>query len=268
MDSTNRVTVTSPRVPEFNASDPEMWFAVVEAYFTKAHVSDSQQRFLDVVSSLPPRYANEVRDVVMRPLDDQSYAILKRELVKRLCSSQEEKTRQLLANVVMEDEKPSQYLRRLQTLAGTTVPDELLRTLWMRGLPDKLKPTMATQAGKSLSDMAEVADTVYSLLPARPAVHEAVSDASLMVQLQQLTLDLAALKSQMTTLVRQVNEVSSADSRLPRRPSRPRSQSRPRSRSREPRPAGVCWYHWVFKDNAKKCTSPCAWNSGNQLGSR
>ena len=170
--------------------------------------------------------------------------------------------------MVMEDEKPSQYLRRLQTLAGSAVPDELLRTLWKRGLPDKLKPTMATQAGKSLSDMAEVADTVYSLLPACPAVHEAASDASLMIQLQQLTLDLAALKSQMTTLVRQVNEISSADSRLPRRPSRPHSQSRPRSRSREPRPAGVCWYHWVFKENGKKCTSPCAWNSGKQLGSR
>ena len=68
----------------------------------------------------------------------------------------------------MEDENPSQYLRRLQTLAGSAVPDELFRTLWMRGLPEKLIPTMATQAGKSLSDMAEVADTVYSRLRAIP----------------------------------------------------------------------------------------------------
>jgi hypothetical protein len=43
--SKSNVTVTSsPRVPEFNASDPEMCFTVVEAYFTKAHISDSQQR--------------------------------------------------------------------------------------------------------------------------------------------------------------------------------------------------------------------------------
>ena len=55
--STNHVTVTSSlRVPEFNASDPEMWFAVVETYFTKAHITDCQQSYLDVVSSLPPRY--------------------------------------------------------------------------------------------------------------------------------------------------------------------------------------------------------------------
>jgi hypothetical protein len=65
----------------------------------------------------------------------------------------------------MEDEKPSQYLRRLQALAGTAVPDDLLRTLWMRGLPEKLKPTMATQTGKTLPEMAEVADCV------QPAPH-------------------------------------------------------------------------------------------------
>jgi hypothetical protein len=126
----NNVTVASSlRMPEFNASDPEMWFAVVEAYFSKARVMDEQQRYLDVVSSLPPRYASEVRDIIMRPLDNDSYATLKRDLIKRLCSTQEEKTHKLLENVVMEDEKPSQYLRRLQALAGSAVPADLLRTL-------------------------------------------------------------------------------------------------------------------------------------------
>jgi len=49
--SVNSVRVTSSlRMPQFNASDPEMWFAVVEAYFTKARVTDNQQRYLDVVS--------------------------------------------------------------------------------------------------------------------------------------------------------------------------------------------------------------------------
>jgi hypothetical protein len=63
-------------------------------------------------------------------------------VIKRLCSSQEEKTIKLLENFLMEDEKPSQYLRRFQALAGSTVPTDLLRTLWMRGLPEKLKPKL------------------------------------------------------------------------------------------------------------------------------
>ena len=120
--SVNSVRVTSlPRLPEFNASNPEMWFAVVEAYFTKVSITDDQQRYLDVVSSLPPSYASEVRDI-MCPLDNESYSTLKRELIKRLCSTQEEKTLKLLENVVMEDEKTTHYLRRLQAVAGSAVP--------------------------------------------------------------------------------------------------------------------------------------------------
>jgi hypothetical protein len=202
----------------------------------------------------------------MRPLDDHSYTTLKRELIKRLCSSQEEKTPKLLANVLMEDEKPSQYLRRLQTLAGSAVPDELLRTLWMRGLPDKLKPTMATQTDKPLSDMSEVADTVYSLLAGRPSIHEAALDTSLVTHLQQLALDFAAMKAQMTTLAHQINEVSSGDRRQPRRvPARRRDRDQGHESRDQP---ALCWYYWVYRDNAKKCISPCTWNSGNHLGSR
>ena len=218
------------------------------------------------MSSLPPRYASEVRDIIMRPLDNESYTTLKRELIKRLCSTQEEKTLKLLKNVVMEDEKPTQYLRRLQALVGSSVPVDLLRTLWLRGLPEKLKPTMATQTGKTLADMAEVADSVYSLLPARPTIHETTRDASLHTHIKQLTQELSALKIQMATMMNQVQEVSSGNGGRPRRPSRPRS--RPRSRSREPRTSGLCWYHSTFKDKANKCTSPCTWTPENRLGSR
>jgi hypothetical protein len=189
--------------------------------------------------------------------------MLKRELIKRSCSSQEEKTLKLLENTVMENEKPSQYLRRLQALAGSAVPTDLLRTLWTRGLPEKLKPTMATQTGKTLTDMAKVADTVFNLLHGHSAIHEVVAGANLQAQLQQLPLDYAALKCQMAALVSQV-EVSSGGRPHSQRPSLPRS----RSRSREPRPGGVCWYHSAFKDRAKKCTSPSAWKPGNHPGSR
>jgi hypothetical protein len=262
----NNVTVApSLRIPEFNASDPEMWFAVVEAYFSKARVMDEQRRYLDVVSSLPPRYASEVRDI-MCPLDNESYKTLKRELIKRLCSTQEEMTRKLLENVVMEDENPTQYLRRLQALARSAVPADLLRTLWMRGLPENVKPTMATQSGKTLSEMAEVADAVYSLLPARPMIHEATTDASLHTHIQQQTQELSALKIQMAAIINHVQEVSRGSGGRPRQYSRPRS--RPRSRSREPRPEGMCWYHWTFKDKANKCTSPCAWKPENRMDGR
>jgi hypothetical protein len=155
------------------------------------------------------------------------------------------------------------YARRLRTdfINLLNVPGSLQ-------CPKGLKPIMATQTGKTLSDTAEVADTVFSLLPGRPAIREVVADSTLHAQLQQLPLDFAALKWQMAALMSQGEKVSSDRRPHSQRPSRPRSPTRPRSRSREPRPAGVCWYHWAFKKNAKKFTSPCAWTPGNHSGSR
>jgi hypothetical protein len=49
---------------------------------------------------------------------------------------------------------------------------------------------MATQTGKTLRDMAEVADLVYSLLPARQTIHEATIYTSLHTQMQPLTQEL------------------------------------------------------------------------------
>ena len=219
----NVTVASSLRIPELNASDPEMCGSRLWGVFFEGACHDDHQRYLDVMSSLTPRMAGEVRDVIMRPHDNDSYTTLRRELIKRLCSTQEEKTHKLLENVVMEDEKPSQYLRRLQALAGSAVPEDLLRTLWMRGLPEKLKPTMATQTGKTLPDMAEVADSVYRLLPARPSIHEVALEASLHSQIQQLIHELSALKTQMAAVLNQVQEVSSGSEGWPRQPPRLRS---------------------------------------------
>ncbi|XP_044598637.1 uncharacterized protein LOC123274907 [Cotesia glomerata] len=132
----NAVTVVaSQRFPEFVAADPEMWFAMVESQFLRNRIIDKQQQYLQVLSSIPSRYVTEVRDIIMKPLSAALYDELKEQLIKRLSISQEEKTRKLLDGQKMGDEKPSQYLRRLQAQAGSSFPDSLLKTLWLRGLP-------------------------------------------------------------------------------------------------------------------------------------
>jgi hypothetical protein len=137
-------------------------------------------------------------------------------------------------------------------------------------IPEKLKSTMATHKGKTQPDMAEVADSVYSLLPTRPTKHEEAVDANLHIQIQQLTHELSAVKTLMAAMRNQVQAVSSGSEGRSRQPSRPRSspRSRFRTRSRKPRPNGMCWYHWTFQDKARKCTSPCTWTPENRLGSR
>jgi hypothetical protein len=173
-----------------------------------------------------------------------------------------------MENIVMEDQNSSQYLRRLQSLAGSTVRTNLLRRLWMRGLPEKLKTNDGHPDREYASGDGRGRETLYSLLPARPAIHEVAADTSLLMQMQQLSLEFAAMKPLMAALLSQVDELSSGGRARSQQPSRPGSRSLQRSRSREPRPAGVCGYHWTFRHHANKCTSPCAWTSENKSRSR
>jgi hypothetical protein len=64
-NAVDSVTVTPlPRVPEFNASDTEMWFAVVEAYFSKKRVTDEQQQ-------LQPQPQKQQQQQQMQPQQQQ-----------------------------------------------------------------------------------------------------------------------------------------------------------------------------------------------------
>lgn len=72
-------------------------------------------------------------------------------------------------------------------------------------------------------------------------------------ELQQLKAEMGELKAMLKALQTQSREP------------RVRSQSRGRHRSRRSRErspynqpqGGICWYHFTFGNNARKCNSPC-----------
>ncbi|XP_076764862.1 uncharacterized protein LOC143431809 [Xylocopa sonorina] len=155
--SMDRVAV---RLLDFYAADPEMWFTIAERSFEAAGVTTKHTRYGYILGALPTQYSMEVRDIVMNPPAATPYQKLKTELIRRLSSSQEQKTRCLLESEEMGDRRPSQFLRHLRNLAGTTVSDSVLKTLWMGQLPASLQQILATMRDAELDRIAEVADAV------------------------------------------------------------------------------------------------------------
>lgn len=88
----NRVAV---RIPTFCPEDPEMWFSMVEQSFEAAGVSTDATKFGYILGALEPRCVSEARDIILHP-PENPYARLKSELIKRMSSTQEQKTRRLL----------------------------------------------------------------------------------------------------------------------------------------------------------------------------
>ena len=134
------VAALSVKLPPFWPSDPQLWFAQVEAQFVTRGITVEATKFGYVVGSLDHRYAQEVRDLLITPPPDRPYTVLKRQLVERLQASAHRRVRQLLHDEQLGDRKPTQFLRHLQHLQGDAAIDQsILAELFLQRLPANVR---------------------------------------------------------------------------------------------------------------------------------
>ena len=197
-----------------------------------------------------------MEDLITNPPPTGCYERMKAELIRRLSLSEEQRVHQLLMDEEMGDWRPTQFCRHLRTLAGPSVPSDLLRTLWTNCLPPNIQAIIATQAQVALDDVSQLTDKIAEVTPP-PCVARVSSFGD----------DICALIACIDELAQQVTTLSASPSH-PHSPSQTRRQAR-----RSSRPAGcspapdICWYHHRFKECAKRCTTPCMWQQGNTEGS-
>nr|XP_037874875.1 uncharacterized protein LOC119630244 [Bombyx mori] len=186
-----------------------------------ARITDDLTKFHYVLSNLDRQYAVEVEDVITSPPATKKYEYLKSELIKRLSVSKEKKVKQLLQSEELGDRKPSQFLRHLRQLAGPTIPDDFLRSIWTSRLPDNLQTIIASQMTLSLIELADLADRVHDIAPSAPQVATTSSreDSALEImarQITELTKQVSALTMEVHTRSRsrnrqQLHDLSRAD---------------------------------------------------------
>lgn len=249
------------KLPPFWADSPEVWFTQVEAQFSLARITQDRTRYDYVVAHLDSRYATELRDILANPPADDRYLHLKTELIRRLSPSQHETVRRLLQHEELGDRKPSQLLRHMRALAGSTlVDDTLLRIIWLQRLPSQAQAILQVQPNLPLDQLAHVADQVVEVsLPSPPPTVHAVGTP-------QPTNELARRIDELT---RQLDSIRRRLDQSPKRRSQKRSQSQENNAaSSHGNDNGRCYYHRRFGDKARKCQPPCsAGRQGNFNGS-
>ncbi|KAJ8916994.1 hypothetical protein NQ315_012909 [Exocentrus adspersus] len=204
--SSSSIDRVSVKVPEFIPSDPELWFAMLESSFDAAGIKRNSTKLGYALGALDQKHAIEVRDIIVQPKTEQSYEHLKCELIKRLGSSQDQKTRRLLENEPIGDRKPSQFLRHLRGLAGVEIPDEVLQTLWLKGLPQHIQGILAAHKDLTLDKRADIADSVAEAYRIHSNISEASSSATsarmdyLESALSKALKELAAIKQSLREL--------------------------------------------------------------------
>ena len=65
--ATNAVSL---KIPPFWLADPLLWFAQVEAQFATRNITVSKTKFDHVIATLSPKYANEVRHLILSPPEE------------------------------------------------------------------------------------------------------------------------------------------------------------------------------------------------------
>lgn len=234
------------KIPPFWVERPELWFAQIEAQFTLSRITSDAVKFHYLVGHVEGKILQYVSEAITNPPQNNKYAHLKARLTECYAESGQAKIQKLLSDVQLGDRKPSQLLARQRELAGTTVGEEFLKTLWLRQLPATVQAILAVSTG-NLDDLAKLADKVIEVNGGAQILATTSTQPSTSFQ----------------NLERKVEELSKMIAQL-QRPSSNRSRSgervptRIRSGSRHGKKYDKCWYHFKFGDKASRCTPPCS----------
>ncbi|GBM11813.1 hypothetical protein AVEN_188636-1, partial [Araneus ventricosus] len=193
---------------------------------------------------------NSVSDIILRPPDIDKYTILKKRLIELHSESEASKIRTLLQGLEHGDQRPSQLLTRMRALAGDTVGEPLLKSLWMGRLPNGTQTILAALS-EDLAGLATVADKISDLTNHSNinAVHVTPSTSDARVtQLEQQVTQLTTLVGELSSTIRQTR-YRSRDRQF--NYGRNRSRARDRFRKYKEPSSGICFYHTNFGRNAK-----------------
>ncbi|GFV92957.1 retrovirus-related Pol polyprotein from transposon 412 [Trichonephila clavipes] len=121
------------------------------------------KRLNDVVVRIQksPHSKNQ-SDLVLKPPKKGKYEALKKRLIEVHSESEDSKIRTLLQGLELEDQRPSQLLTRMRSLAGDNVGEPLLKSLWLGRLPNGTQTILAA-LNESLDQLATVADKINDL---------------------------------------------------------------------------------------------------------
>ncbi|GFT98226.1 retrovirus-related Pol polyprotein from transposon 297 [Trichonephila clavipes] len=198
---------------------------------------------------------------------ERNYTVTERECLAVIWAFNKFKTYFGSLPVKLGDEKPSHLLRKMKELSNGQLQDDFLQSLWLQRMPPHIQ-TVLSASSEPLDKLAIIADKVSEVVGASSTICAATT------VLPPSQSSSCSVQPTMDSLVRQIQELSLQVAELTRernssrhqRYSSDRRRSHSRSRSVN-RGSGICYYHRRYKEQARKCVSPCAFVQKKRVGS-
>lgn len=257
------------RAPPFWKENPALWFRQLESQFHMNGITVSETKYHVAVAALDTAVINQVSDVVMNPpAANVMYETLKLRLQERFAESEERRFKKLLGTMELGDKKPSHLWREMRDLGGARIGDGFLRSLWLQRLPAQIQAILSTDNG-DIEHLLTMADRIHEVFNVRGEI-QAVSNILPSQSSSYITPipgSSSSTASDFQHLCAQVNELSQQLAALSSKNNQQSSFSgrgnRSRSRSQKRGGYEMCWYHFRFGKDAKKCIKPCNYKQEN-----
>ncbi|GFX57132.1 uncharacterized protein TNCV_2964121 [Trichonephila clavipes] len=251
------------RLPPFWKSNVRLWIAQCDHAFTFSGISSDDTKYSALVANLDAGTLSYVSDIVLSPPNSDKYHTLSQRLITQFSDSETQKIK-LLIDLQLGDKKPSHLLRKMKELSIGQLQDDFLQSLWLQRMPPHIQ-TVLSESSEPLDKLAIIADKVSEVVGASSTICAATtvpppsqsSSCSVQPTMDSLVRHIQELFLQVAELTRERNssrhQLCSSDHR--------RSHSRSRSVNRG---SGICYYHRRYKEQARKCISPCAFVQKNE----
>jgi hypothetical protein len=279
------------KMPEFDKANPEVFYNVLEGFFTMHNVTDQKHKYLLQVLGIPTKELGQ--DVLAmskkQPPGDTPYQTLKDAVLENLIPASWPEVQQKMRSCQRGDMRPSQFLAKLRSYALPDMLDNkmflyVLQEIFHASYPQEWSTTLALYT--DIDEAAKHADTLFdraqalrynpfgaaSLSALSTEVHPARLDShsDCEKRFSSLEKSIAALKEQIALMNQrnsQPRQYNGQQQRNPRQPWRGNGKQRGNSHHRQqraPSPSplntvvdGICGYHSRFKQAAERCVEGC-----------
>lgn len=263
-DATLEIAANASRIsvkaPPFWRANPALWFCQLEAQFDLSKITSDKAKYNTVVAAIESSILHQVSDLVLNPPPTGLYVALKKRLLDVFVESEHSRLKKLLGEIELNGQKPSTLLREMRGLAGESITEDLLKTLFLQRLPHNIQAILAISS-EGTDSLAIMADKIYEASGRSGEIGSMTNSNDIQTQISQLSQQMSEMQAIFSRHENHNNE---------RNRSRSRSRStftknhRNRDSSLE---AKVCWYHTKFGDKASFCVGNCNYKTKQKLKS-
>ena len=145
----------SIKPPPFMEENSMAWFAILEAQFKIARISEPTTKFYHILASLPSEIVSKIPHTILQAAN---YDSLKNSVISTYEQSKPEMLDKLMTATSITG-KPSAYLNELASLATRIgVSDDIVRHKFLQALPSSISPVVASQSMLEIAALGKLAD--------------------------------------------------------------------------------------------------------------